>query len=72
MGELKNKVQGNVKSVAGRATGNDRMTARGEGQKAIGRLEEGGRKLRGTVEEGIGRAIGSPTREARGKARRKG
>ena len=71
MGEVKNKVQGNLKSAAGRVTGNDRMRARGEGQKAIGKVEEGGRKLRGAVEEGVGRVVGSPARQAKGKARKK-
>jgi uncharacterized protein YjbJ (UPF0337 family) len=69
MGELKNKVKGNIKSAAGKVTGNKNLEARGEGQKAVGQVQEGGRKVGGKVEETIGKVTGNVGKEARGKAR---
>jgi uncharacterized protein YjbJ (UPF0337 family) len=69
MGELKNKVEGNLKKTAGEVTGDEDLKARGQGQRTIGKAEEGGRKLRGAVEEGIGRLTGDHSREADGRLR---
>ena len=70
MGEAKNKVVGNIKEATGKVTGDRRLEARGKGQKAVGKIQEGGRKVTGTVEEAIGRAAGSPTKTAKGRAKR--
>ena len=70
MGEIKNKVAGNVKKAAGRATGNRDLEARGEGQKTVGKVQEVGRKAKGQVQEAIGKVNGSTATKAKGKARR--
>jgi uncharacterized protein YjbJ (UPF0337 family) len=70
MGELKNKVEGNVKEAAGKVTGDGDLEARGAGQRTVGKVQEGGRKVKGAVEEAVGKATGSPRREASGRARR--
>ena len=38
MGELENKVEGNVKEGVGKATGNEGLEAEGAGQKAVGEV----------------------------------
>jgi uncharacterized protein YjbJ (UPF0337 family) len=46
MGELKDKVEGEVKDTGGKVTGDKKMEWEGKGQKAKGDLEGAGRKLR--------------------------
>jgi uncharacterized protein YjbJ (UPF0337 family) len=58
MGELDNKVKGNIKSAAGKITGNKNLEARGEGQKAVGGVQEGTRKAGDKIEETIGKVTG--------------
>ncbi len=70
MGETKNKIAGNVKKAAGRATGNRDLEARGEGQKTVGKVQEIGRKAKGEVQEAIGKVTGSRVTKAKGKTRR--
>ncbi|MEA2682538.1 MAG: CsbD-like [Chloroflexota bacterium] len=69
MGELENKVEGNVKSAVGQATGNEGLEARGEGQKAVGEAEEGARKVGGAVEEAVGKVTGDAGKQAEGEAK---
>jgi uncharacterized protein YjbJ (UPF0337 family) len=70
MGEVKNKVAGNLRKAAGQATGDRDLEARGEGQKAVGKVQEVGRKAKGEVQEAIGKVTGSSGKRAKGKARR--
>ena len=67
MGETKNKVAGNLKKAAGRATGDRGLESRGDGQKAMGKVQEVGRKAKGQVHEAIGKVVDSGKK---GKARR--
>ena len=69
MGETKNKVAGNLKKAAGRATGDRGLESRGEGQKTVGKVQEVGRKAKGEVQEAIGKVVGSG-KKAKVKARR--
>jgi uncharacterized protein YjbJ (UPF0337 family) len=69
MGELENKVEGNVKSAAGKVTGDEGLEARGEGQKVVGEVQEGARKVGGAIEEGIGTVTGNTGEKAEGEAR---
>jgi uncharacterized protein YjbJ (UPF0337 family) len=70
MGEINNKVAGNLKKAAGRATGNRDLEARGEGQKMLGKVQGVGRKAKGEVQEAIGKVPGSTGKKAKWKARR--
>lgn len=68
--EIKNKVEGRIKKTAGAATGDRSLEARGERQRAVGKVQEGGRKLGGAVDESIGKLTGNRGQQARGRARR--
>jgi len=46
MGELRDKVEGEVKETGGKVTGDKKTEWEGKGQKAKGDLEGAGRKLR--------------------------
>jgi uncharacterized protein YjbJ (UPF0337 family) len=46
MGELRDKVEGEVKDTGGKVTGDKKMEWEGKGQKAKGDLEGAGRKMR--------------------------
>jgi len=46
MGELKDKIEGEVKDTGGKMTGDKKMEWEGKGQKAKGDVEGAGRKLR--------------------------
>ena len=46
MGELRDKVEGEMKDTGGKVTGDKKTEWEGKGQKAKGDLEEAGRKLR--------------------------
>ena len=46
MGELKDKIEGEVKDTGGKMTGDKKMEWEGKGQKAKGDVESAGRKLR--------------------------
>jgi uncharacterized protein YjbJ (UPF0337 family) len=46
MGELRDKVEGEVKDTGGKVTGDKKMEWEGKGQKAKGNLEGAGRKMR--------------------------
>ena len=69
MGELQNKVEGNIKESAGQLTGNERLEGEGAGQKAVGNVQEGARKVGGAVEEMAGKVTGDPGKQAEGEAR---
>jgi len=69
MGELGNKVEGNLKEGAGKLTGNEHLEAEGAGQKAVGNVQEGARKVEGKVEEVVGKVTGNPGEEAKGDAK---
>jgi uncharacterized protein YjbJ (UPF0337 family) len=69
MSELENKVEGNVKSAAGKVTGDEGLEARGEGQKAVGDVQEGARKVGGAIEETIGKVTGNAGEQAEGEAK---
>ena len=69
MGELKNKVEGNIKESAGQMTGNERLEGEGAGQKAVGNVQEGARKVGGAVEEMAGKVTGDPGKQAEGAAK---
>jgi uncharacterized protein YjbJ (UPF0337 family) len=45
MGELRDKVEGEVKDTGGKVTGDKKMEWEGKGQKAKGNLEGAGRKM---------------------------
>ena len=45
MGELRDKVEGEVKDTGGKVTGDKKMEWEGKGQKAKGKVEEVGRKM---------------------------
>jgi uncharacterized protein YjbJ (UPF0337 family) len=70
MGEVKNKVVGNLKEAGGKVSGDPDLEARGRGQKTVGKVQEGGRKVTGAVEEAIGKVAGNPTKQAKGRAKR--
>jgi uncharacterized protein YjbJ (UPF0337 family) len=46
MGELRDKVEGEMKDTGGKVTGDKKTEWEGKGQKAKGDLEGAGRKLR--------------------------
>ncbi|MDQ6747517.1 MAG: CsbD family protein [Candidatus Dormibacteraeota bacterium] len=69
MGEFENKVEGNIKETAGKVTGDEGLEARGEGQKAVGEVQEGARKVGGAVEEAVGKVTDNPGEEAKGEAK---
>jgi len=46
MGELRDKVEGEMKDTSGKVTGNKKTEWEGKGQKAKGDLEGAGRKMR--------------------------
>ena len=66
MGELENKVAGNIKEGVGKVTGNENLEARGEGQKAVGEVQEAHRKVEGKVEETVGKATGDLGEQIKG------
>jgi uncharacterized protein YjbJ (UPF0337 family) len=45
MGELRDKVEGEVKDTGGKLSGDKKMEWEGKGQKAKGKLEEAGREM---------------------------
>jgi uncharacterized protein YjbJ (UPF0337 family) len=45
MGELRDKVEGEVKDTGGKLTGDKKMEWEGKGQKAKGKVEEIGREM---------------------------
>jgi len=45
MGELRDKVEGEVKDTGGKLSGDKKMEWEGKGQKAKGKVEEAGREL---------------------------
>jgi uncharacterized protein YjbJ (UPF0337 family) len=45
MGELRDKVEGEVKDTGGKLTGDEKMEWEGKGQKAKGKVEEIGREM---------------------------
>jgi uncharacterized protein YjbJ (UPF0337 family) len=45
MGELRDKVEGEVKDSGGKLTGDKKMEWEGKGQKAKGKVEEAGREM---------------------------
>ncbi|HEX3629680.1 MAG TPA: CsbD family protein [Candidatus Dormibacteraeota bacterium] len=47
MGELGDKVEGNVKDTGGKVTGDKKMEWEGKAQKAKGNLEGAGREMTG-------------------------
>jgi len=69
MGELENKVAGNVKEGIGQATGNEHLQAEGAGQKAVGEVQEGARKVEGHVEEAVGKATGNVGEQVKGEVK---
>ncbi|MFN2465966.1 MAG: CsbD family protein [Candidatus Dormibacteria bacterium] len=69
MGELQNKVEGNVKEGAGKLTGNEDLEARGAGQKTVGNVQEGARKVGGAIEETVGKVTGNVDKQAEGEAK---
>ncbi|MHB8510102.1 MAG: CsbD family protein [Candidatus Dormibacteria bacterium] len=70
MGELHDKVEGNLKAGIGDATGDHRMQTEGELQKTKGGVEEAGRKVGGAAEEMAGKATGNPAEEIAGREKR--
>ena len=69
MGELQNKVEGNIKEGAGKVTGDTSLEAEGAGQKTVGGIQEGARKVGGAVEETVGKVTDNPVKEAEGSAK---
>ncbi|HEY8740599.1 MAG TPA: CsbD family protein [Candidatus Dormibacteraeota bacterium] len=53
MRERENKVRGSVKSTVGKVTGDEGLEAQGDRQKAVGNVQEGGRKVREAIEDTI-------------------
>ena len=47
MGELGDKLEGNVKDTGGKMTGDKKMEVEGKAQKAKGKVEEAGNDLTG-------------------------
>ena len=45
MGELRDKVEGEVKDTGGKVSGDKKMEWEGKGQKAKGKVEEAGREM---------------------------
>ena len=45
MGELRDKVEGEVKDTGGKLSGDKKMEWEGKGQKAKGKVEEAGREM---------------------------
>ena len=45
MGELRDKVEGEVKDTGGKVSGDKKMEWEGKGQKAKGKIEEAGREM---------------------------
>jgi len=45
MGELRDKVEGEVKDTGGKVSGDKKMEWEGKGQKAKGKVEEVGREM---------------------------
>ena len=69
MGELQNKVEGNIKEGAGKLTGDESLEAEGAGQKTVGNVQEGARKVGGAIEETVGKVTDNPAKEAEGAAK---
>ena len=72
MGDRMREMKGTVKKAAGRATGNERMEAEGEGERTSARasreVKGAANKVKGAVKQGVGRATGNVGTQTRGKA----
>jgi uncharacterized protein YjbJ (UPF0337 family) len=72
MGELNNKIAGNIKETFGKVTGDRSTETEGKGQKVVGDVQGAGRKVEGKVEELAGKVTGDRSEEARGDVRQQG